>query len=295
MTQQVSTISPLGSHPYITIDEYKQAPTSVDVDDFVGGGSLALNDVELGNVLARASSWMDAHCGQVLAATVDTENFRCRASRDGFLRVHPRYWPIATVVSASFGSNPQSLQTLDVSTAWIESESVVFPLVLSNMSFLGSIQFSKNYQVLAEQFVSMTYVNGYANTVVDTSANAGVTALPVSELAGFTPNMKFTIFDGVSTEILTVASTFVPATGAGSVTLAAATAYAHDAGVSVSALPPAVKQACIYMTNVILKSRGNSALVMNTLSAGQIIGNNPVVASDCIMAADLLRPFRRIR
>ena len=190
---------------------------------------------------------------------------------------------------------PQSMQSLDVTTAWIESESVVFPLVLTNLSFLGSIQFSKNYQVLAEQFVSMTYVNGYANTVISASANAGVTALPVTELAGFVPNMKFTIFDGVSTEILTVASSFVPATGAGSVTLAAGTSYAHDASVSVSALPPAVKQACIYMTNVILKSRGNSALVMDSITATSIVGNNPNVSNDYNMACDLLKPFRRIR
>jgi len=295
VTQQVGSISPLGSHPYITIAEYKQAPTSVDVDDFVGGGSLALNDVELGNVLARASSWMDAHCGQVLAATVDTENFRCRASRDGFLRIHPRYWPIASVVACSFGSGPQSMQALDVSTAWIESESVVFPLVLTNLSFLGSIQFSKNYQVLAEQFVTITYVNGYANTVLSASANAGVTSLAVDELAGFVPNTKFTIFDGVNTEIVTVASSFTASTGAGSVTLAAPTAYAHTAGMSASAMPPAVKQACIYMTNVILKSRGNSALVMDSITATSIVGNNPNVANDYNMACDLLKPFRRIR
>lgn len=295
MTQQVTLTSPLGSHPYLTIDEYKQAPTSVDVDDFVGGGSLALNDVELGNVLARASSWIDSHCGQVLSSTVDTETFRCRASRDGFLRVHPRYWPITAVVAASFGSSPQALQTLDVTTAWIESETVVFPLVLSNVAFLGQIQFSRNYQVLAEQFVSMTYVNGYANALSTSSTLAGVSSLPVSELAGFTPNTKFTVFDGVNTEILTVASTFVSSSGAGTVTLAAPTVYPHGIGMSVSALPPAVKQACIYMTNVILKSRGNSALVMTGLTASQIIGNNPLVASDYGMAVDLLRPFRRIR
>ena len=295
MTQQVGSISPLGSHPYITIDEYKQAPTSVDVDDFVGGGSMALNDVELGNVLARASSWMDAHCGQVLSATVDTENFRGRASRDGFLRVHPRYWPIASLVSASFGSSPQSMQSLSADTAWIESESIVFPLALSNMSFLGPIQFSKNYQVLAEQFITITYINGYANTLLSASANSGVTSLPVQELAGFVPNTKFTVFDGVNTEILTVASSFTATTGAGSVTLAAPTAYAHANGMSASALPPAVKQACIYMTNVILKSRGNSALVMDSITATSIVGNNPNVSNDYNMACDLLKPFRRIR
>jgi hypothetical protein len=293
--QQVTLTSALGSHPYLTKDEYKQAPTSVDVDDFVGGGSMALNDVELENVLARASSWIDSHCNQVLAATVDTETFRGRASRDGFLRIHPRYSPVVTVVSASFGSNPQAMQTLDVSTAWIEDSSVVFPLTLTNASFLGPIQFSRIYQPLAEQFIEITYVNGYANSLISSTANIADTQISVSDMVGFVPNLKVTIFDGVSTEIVTVASTFVPNSGPGTVTLAAPLMNAHAVGVSVSAMPPAIKQACIYVTNVILKSRGNSALVMNTLTASQVIGNNPAVANDFMLAVDLLRPFRRIR
>lgn len=295
MTQQITSISPLGSHPYLTVAEYKQAPTSVDVDDFVGGGSMALNDVELGNVLARASSWIDAHCGQVLAATLDTETMRGRVSRDGFLRIHPRYWPIVSVDEVMFGSNPQMMQSLDVTTCWIEQMSVVFPLVAGNSAFFGQIQFNYIYQPLAEQFISITYVNGYANSLTTTTNTVGDVLLPVSDLVGFVPGQKFTIFDGASTEIVTVSSTFVPSTGPGDVELAAPLLYAHDAGVSASALPPAVKQACIYMTNVILKSRGNSAIAMTPLTPNQVIGNNPNVSSDYSAAVDLLKPYRRIR
>lgn len=295
MTLQVTAVSPLGTHPYMTVEEYKQAPTSVDVDDLVGGGSMALNDVELENVLARASSWIDTHCNQVLAATEDTETFRCRASRDGFLRIHPRYSPVIAVVDASFGSNPQAMQSLDVTTAWIEDASVVFPLVAANASFLGPIQFSRIYQPLAEQFVHITYVNGYANSLIASNVSAAATSLPVTNITGFAPNLRFTIYDGVNTEMCTVASTFVPGTGSGSVTLAAPLQYAHAAGMSASALPPAVKQACIYMTNVILKSRGNAALTIQQINIGQYVGTNPIVANDYGMAVDLLKPFRRIR
>lgn len=295
MTQQVSVVSPLGSHPYLTVDEYKQAPTSVDVDDLVGGGSMALNDVELGNVLARSSSWIDAHCGQVLAATEDTETLRGRASRDGFLRIHPRFSPIIAVVDASFGSNPQAMQSLDVSTAWIEDASVVFPLVAANASFLGPIQFSRIYQPLAEQFIHITYVNGYANSLVAASSLVGDMSLSVSDMVGFCPNQQFTLFDGVSSEVCRVASTFVPAAGPGVVTLASPLLYDHAVGVSASALPPAVKQACIYMTNVILKSRGNAALTIQQINIGQYASTNSMLASDYGAAVDLLKPFRRIR
>lgn len=295
MTQELTSITPLGSYPYLTIAEYKQAPTAVDVDDFVGGGSLALNDVELGNVLARASSWIDAHCGQVLAATVDTDSMRARVSRDGFLRLHPRFWPIVSVNACSFGSTPQTMTTLDPTTCWIEQMAVVFPLVASNAAFLGPIQFSGNYMRNAEQFVTITYVNGYGNSVVASNTNAGVTSLPVRDITGFVPGARFTVYDGVNTEQLTVASSMVPGTGAGNIALVSATAYSHTAGVSTSALPPAVKQACIYITNVILKSRGNAAIAMTPLTPDNIISTNPAVANDYSAAEDLLKPFRRVR
>ena len=295
MAQQVTTISPLFSTPYLTIAEYKQAPTAVDVDDLVGGGSASLNDRELTNVIARASSWIDSHCNQVISATQDTESFRARVSRDGMLKLHPRYWPVVSVVSASFGSLPSAMQTLDVSTAWIEPMAIVFPLVGNAASFLGGLQFSKVYSSTVDQFVTLTYVNGYANTLLSTSSLAAATSLIVADRTGFMPIMSFMIYDGVSSETVTISSSFTPTVGAGSVTLAAGCVYAHSAGISLSGLPPAVKQAAIYMTNVILKSRGSQALVMGGLSPSQMISSNEAASSDYRSACDLLAPYRRIR
>lgn len=295
MAQAITTVSAVGSRPYITVAEYKQAPTSVDVDDFVGGGSLALNDVELSNVITRASSWIDTHCGQVLAATQDTDSFRARVSRDGFLRLHTRFFPIIGVVSASYGSNPLQMNTIDVTTGFIEQMSVTFPLQSLTSSFMGTLQFSNVYSPLAEQFVTITYTNGYANAVLSANSVVGATSITVSDRTGFQPGTRFTVFDGINTEQLTVASSYTPATGAGTVALASAATLAHTSGVSVSALPAAVKQAAIYMTNVILKSRGNSALVMQGLTPSAIEGTNPNVSNDYAMACDLLKPFRRMR
>lgn len=294
MAQELTTISPLFSTPYLTVAEYRQAPTAVDTNDFVANGSAALNDAELTNVIARASSWMDAHCGQVLAATLDTESFRARMSRDGMLRVHPRYWPIVAVTAASYGSTPSYMQTIDVSSAWLEPQAVVFPLDGAGV-FLGSLQFSRVYNPTAEQFVTMSYVNGYANSLLTAQAAASASTLTVKDRTGFVPSQPFTIYDGASTEVVTVAASYTATTGAGTVTLAAATSYAHASGLSVSALPPAVKQAAIYMVNVIVKSRGNSALVMGGLTPSQIVTSNPHTSNDYEMACSLLRPFRRVR
>jgi hypothetical protein len=295
MTQELTSVSALFSTPYLTNDEYREAPTSVDIDDFVGGGSMALNDVELGNVIARASSWIDSHCGQVLAATLDTDSFRARVSRDGMLNMHPRYWPIVAVESASFGSNPTVMNTLDPTTAWIEPMAVVFPMLGLNASFLGQIQFSRTYSPSAVQYCTMTYVNGYANTLLAANSIVGATSLSVKDRTGFVAGSRFNIYDGVNTELLTIASNHTHATGPGTLPLASAATCAHTTGVSVSALPPAIKQACIYMTNVILKSRGNSALVMESITPTRIVGDNPNVSSDYNSAVDLLKPFRRIR
>ena len=295
MANAVGTTSPLFSTPYLTIAEFKQAPTAIDVDDLVGGGTSAINDQELANVIARASSWMDSYCGQVLSSTTDTEASRGRISRQGFLTIHPRFSPVTEVVSMSYGPLPNLMTAIDVSTLWIESQSVVFPIQGFSTAFSGPIQFSGNYSTTQEQFITMTYVNGYANTLLSASVAASVSTLPVTDLAGFTPSHQFVIYDGASTEVLTVASSFVATSGAGNLPLTAATAYTHAKGISVSALPPAVKQAAIYITAAILKARGNASLVMTSLNPSQVQMANPSAANDLEAAWDLLKPFRRIR
>ena len=295
MANAITTVSSQFSTPYLTIAEYKQAPTAIDIDDLVGGGDAAINDQELANVIARASSWIDSYCGQVLASTTDTEALRATVDRRGFLKIHPRYWPVTEVVSLSYGTLPTLMASVDISGIWIEPEAIVFPIQGLTTSFLGPIQFSGNYSASQEQFVSLTYVNGYANAALSASVAATATALPVNDLTGFTPGMRFEVYDGASTEILTVATTFSVTQGPGNLPLAFATSYAHAKTISVSALPPSVKQAAIYVTSALLKARGNASMVMQTLTPSQIQTSNPSAAGDLAAAWEILKPFRRIR
>ena len=295
MANAITTVSSQFSTPYLTIAEYKQAPTAIDIDDLVGGGDAAINDQELANVIARASSWIDSYCGQVLASTADTEALRATVDRRGFLKIHPRYWPVTEVVSLSYGTLPTLMASVDISGIWIEPEAIVFPIQGLTTSFMGPIQFSGNYSASQEQFVSLTYVNGYANAALSASVAATATALPVNDLTGFTPGMRFEVYDGASTEILTVASTFTVAQGPGNLPLAHAVAYNHAISISVSALPPSVKQAAIYVTSALLKARGNASMVMQTLTPSQIQTSNPAAAGDLASAWEILKPFRRIR
>lgn len=295
MSNAITSISTLFSTPYLTIAEFKQAPTAIDVDDLVGGGTAAINDQELANVIARASSWIDSHCGQVIASTKDTESLRAQVDRRGFLKIHPRYWPITEIVSLSYGPLPSLLASVTASACWIEDMSIVFPIQGFSSAFNGPIQFTGNYSTIQEQFVSLTYVNGYPNTAFSASVAAGASVLPVSDLTGFLPGMDFTIYDGASTETRVVDASFTPAEGAGNLTVSQPLAYSHVSTISVSALPPAIKQATIYVTSALLKARGNASLVMTQLTPSTFQTANPSALADYNAAVDILRPFRRIR
>lgn len=295
MTNAITTISPQFSTPYLTIAEFKQAPTAIDVDDLVGGGTSAINDQELANVIARASSWIDSHCGQVLASTRDSEAMRASIDRRGMLKVHPRYWPVTQVVSLSYGPLPSLMASVDVSTVWIEQQAVVFPIMGFSAAFNGPIQFTGNYSTTQEQFVEITYVNGYPNSVLSASVASTASVLPVADMTGFVPGQDFTIYDGANTERVRVAAFFVPDEGPGNLLLAAPLVYSHTASISASALPPAIKQACIYVTSAVLKARGNASLVMTQLTPSTFQTSNPSALADYNAAVDILRPFRRIR
>jgi queuine/archaeosine tRNA-ribosyltransferase len=97
-------------------------------------------------------------------------------------------------------------------------------------------------------------------------------------------------------EYVTVASNYV--FGSTTVPLTQALLYSHSAGVSISALPPAIKEATILATTAMLKVRGDASLTMgvgtlpNQSSTTQIQEN---IGSDMAMAMDLLKPYRRIR
>jgi hypothetical protein len=96
--------------------------------------------------------------------------------------------------------------------------------------------------------LSLTPANGYGRvyTGVATGLNAepvsaltnsitsGVTTLPVDDRTGFAAYQSLTITDGNNTEVVQVASGYTQASGAGNITLAAATGYSHGTSATVS-------------------------------------------------------------
>jgi hypothetical protein len=297
MATAISPIMRQVSKPYLTLQEFKNAPTALDYNNLVVGGNQAAQDAELSNAILRASSYIDQHCNQIIGATVDVEQQRTRMRSDGTLRFHPKNFPIVALLELNVGFQPNNLTAVnDPSQAWLEEGQVVFPLssLPTNTSSQGPLGFGFPSSPRVETYINYTYVNGYANTEVSTLANAGSSTLVVADGTGFQAGEQFTIYDGANTERVTVASNYV--FDSNTIPLTAPLAFSHAVGVSVSALPAAIKQACILVTSTFLKIRGDASLVMEVTSTPrQQIPDAQNMGSDLAIAKQLLAPFRRIR
>lgn len=297
MANAYGNTTKLFSTPYITTDEYKQAPTAIDYDNLVVGSTdPAVQTAELANMIGRASSWIDTYCNQVLSATTETENFRSRLRPDGFLSVHPKYFPIISVSSLLYGVTPNDLISYyDPSQGWVEDQQFIVPYTTANStSSQGPLAFGIPATPRAQVFVQMTYVSGYANTTLGANTSAGATSITVADASGIVAGSRMAIYNGLNTENIVVASSYTY--GSATVPLVSALAYAHTKGVSVSALPPAVKEAAILATTAMLKVRGDYSLTMMATNQVGTAGLNTAGSDyDLSLAKELLLPFRRVR
>ena len=297
MTSVVTPITRQVSKPYLTLDEYKNAPTALDYGNLVQGGNQAAQDAELTNAITRASSYIDQYCNQVLSATLDTEQQRTRFRPDGTIRLHPKYFPVVSLNALSLGFYPgQGFTVPDISGTWIEEQEIIVPLNTGAMmtTSQGPLGFGFAPGSRAETFVNYTYVNGYPVCTLAANTNAGATSITVDSGLGIVAGQDLKIYDGASSENVTVATTYTY--GSTTVPLASATLYAHQAGDAVSSLPAAVKEACILVTSSYLKIRGDASLVLDvTNRPGQQIEGSQRVGSEIAHAQDILKPFRRIR
>lgn len=297
MSNAYGQTTKLFSTPYLTIAEYKSAPTAIDYSNLVVDSTdPAAQDAELANVIARASSWVDIFCNQVLSATTEVEQQRVRFSPDGYLRIHPRYNPIVALTALAYGSQPYNLTSYpDCSQAWIEDQSIVMPWAVGNTySTAGPLSFGLPASPRGQVFVNYSYVSGYANELLLTDSSAGATSITVNDGSGIVAGSRLTIFDGMATESFVVGSGYT--FGSTTVPVVGSLVFAHTAGASVSALPPAVKEATILATTAFLKVRGDYSMTMQVTSAvGQASPNTASLNYDLDLAKELLIPFRRVR
>ena len=297
MATAITPIKRQQTKPYLTLQEYKNAPTALDYGNLVQGGNQAAQDAELSNAILRASSHIDQYCHQIIGATVDVEQQRTRVRPDGSVIFHPKYFPVVALTALNIGYNPTAMVAVqDPSQAWLEEQQVIYPYANANLNWSsqGPLGFGFGASAGNTCYVNYSYVNGYANTTLGVNALAGATTLTLSDGTGIVAGEEVTIFDGANTETITIDSTYTFDSNV--VPLVNPTLYAHSAGVSVSAIPAAIKQACILITSAYLKIRGDASLVMAvSTTPGQQLSGSQKVGSDSQTAYEILEPFRRIR
>lgn len=275
---------------YLTLDEFRSAPTAVDATNLAYGAAQGDQDAALARCIQRASDWADSYTTMQLGASTRTKTGRVTIARDGMLNLHPGDKPLVSLTSLQVGSQANQFSTVsDLAGAWIDEASFVVP-VWSGVSTLGSLQFGTprpGGRLLARY----SFVAGYPCTTLTADTAVTASSLTVASTSGMVAGTQLVIVDGANTETVTV----LAAPSSTTVTLAAPTVPAHVAGAGVHAMPEDLKEAIILLTTAFIQARGNDSLVMSqALQPGPPPGMDPVTVSSMKMAREILFNFRRM-
>lgn len=278
--------------PYLTLAEWLAAPTAIDIDDLIVGGTVDQQHQAITTAIERASSMVDGYCLQVLAATSDVVQNRYRVTRWGTVVVPLPFKPVLEVSAVSVGYSPSTMAALSSLADVVVGAHGTIEVPLSGAAVSGPFNSSSTN---SRPLVRVTYVNGWPNTLLAADTLAGATSITVTSGLGIYPGTDLTIYDvatGTGTEHVTVDASYV--TGSVTVPLTAALASAHTAGVSVSNLPPRVKEAAILLTTHLIQVRGSDAIVLDSMAAPMIMSaQRKAAASNLELAQSMLAPYRR--
>jgi hypothetical protein len=282
--------------PYLTVAEYKNAPTSIDFDNLVVGGNAGAQDAELARVILRASSFMDEYLNQNLVASTINENQRTRFTPDGFVTLHPNNSPVISLQSFEYGFDPNNLVTLpDCSIAWFEDQQLIIPVssISTTYSSAGPLSFGGGGSSRNQLFTKYTYTAGYVNNGI-ASATAGQSTMTVQSAIGVVAGQMYRIYDGASSETITVSSSYTY--GSTTVPLTSALLYTHASGVTFGNLPNAIKQACIMITTAFIKVRGDNSMTMQiTTSPISNTDGAQRYGGEIALALEMVSLYRRVR
>lgn len=288
---------------YVTPAEFTAAGTGVDTSQLIpGDNNQAHQKQALVMHLQRASAYADGFCQKVLAATVDTQyKPDARITVDPWLgpvvKVPLDYTPIVAVSAASAGWTPSGMTALtDLSNVSIRKKTAHIPIMPGNGT---SMQGPPMYATSGgTAHVSVQYVNGWANTTLTNTANAGATSVMVASTLGIMPGQQLTLWNTNNAETVTVAPTFTPSnTGANvSVPLTAPIVGTYAAGDTATAMPQEIKVAVILIAKSLIKTRGSESITLASVNSqpDHINREEPGVSSDMGLAEDILSRYRRV-
>lgn len=256
---------PVSADPYISVLDYRQAPTGVDTQALVKGDAAA-TDAELLNRIRAASAWADSIMLRTIPATaqLDTELKRFALRPDMTITIAPRSNPCVQLVSLSYGTTPGNLAAMsDLSNVLPDPHFFEVPLTSGFYSSSGPLQFGTVRPGRAV-YCQYSYIAGWPHTTLSSGVSAAANSLVVKDATGVQPGQSMTIYDGAQMEQVTVSSAYTSGT---TLPLAAPTVFAHPAGVTVTALPDDIRQATILLTSTLIQTRGAVAVLAPQINA----------------------------
>lgn len=271
--------------PYITIGELTQSPVYTQLRALVPGQSDQDRDAELARIIMRASSMINGEVNQNLAASADLEVGEVSVLPTGDLRIKTRCDPIIEVTSLSIGPSLSNLTPVsDLSNLLIYPWSFILPSASSDPTLnLPSASMLPGGRLWAQ----WSYINGYPTTTLASPTAVGDTTMTVADATGIQANdSMLTVQDGKFLEQIT------PTAVSGNVLTVAPLLYAHQAGVGVTELPDAVKEATFLL---ISRLHDTWSLTMNAVSTDATgARKNETPPRIMCQAAEILAPYRRL-
>lgn len=247
--------TPFLTGSYITVEEFRAAPTALSTNNLVPGGDQATQDAELAGLIGRASRWIDSIARQPLYATSGTQSESTRVSGPDVI-LHARQDRVKTLNAFSWGYSWTALSTPSNPACFIEEDRIRVALSNSGVSWTGSLS-SLSRPTGGSVFVTWSYTAGWVTTRLTNPQTIGNLTVTVDNPAGVVPGTILRFSAGAVQNTYTVASLL------GSVvTLTSALIEAWPAQAGVSEVPDDIKEACILATCHYIKERKGSGLVM---------------------------------
>jgi hypothetical protein len=272
--------------PYISPEDYMNAPTAVAVSNLVPGGTKQAQEAALAAVIMRASDLVDTlafhRADGTFAASPSTESGWVTPKPNGSLALICAFKPVIQVDAVALGTGANSSMR-NIGQQGAENLTIDGPIIYLQSACFGSYGpatfFPSGPTINGKIYAVWTYVNGFPHVPLAAEAKAGKSVLTVgpsnpggSVAFGVYPNTQLTIHDGEATEVIVVQSI------AGlTLTPTAPLLYTHKVptlpgSIRVSAVPWQIEQACISLVSYLIKRRGSRAMILPQTPGGQAKG-----------------------
>lgn len=248
--------TPFLTGSYITVEEFRAAPTALQTNNLVPGGNQATQDAELAGLIARASRWIDSVARQPLYATQGSQNETARINGSDAL-LHAKQDRVKSLDAFSWGHTWTSLNTMSAPfLTFLEESRIRVALSNTGASWQGGL--SAMFQPTSGSvFVQWTFTAGWATTRLTNVQNIGDSVVVVDNPAGIIPGTQLRFSAGATQNTYTALSV-----SGHSVTLTSTLIEGWPAQAGVSEVPDDIKEACILATCHYIKERKGTGLVM---------------------------------